>query len=475
MASMGETEITQMTALELAAAIRDRAISPSEVMEATLDRIDAVNPTLNAVIWRNDAEALQHAETADQTVVHTPPEELPPFFGVPIPIKDLTEVEGWPITYGSRAVSGKVSIESEPVVEAFQQAGFILTGRTNTPEFGPITVAENLRYGLSRNPWNPQLTPGGSSGGAAAAAAGGMFAVAHGNDGGGSLRIPASCCGLVGLKVSRGRVPSLQMNWEGGSVEGVLTRDVASTAAILDLISGPDMAQWYNAPKPERPFFSELGLPLGPIRIGVVDAAPFGLPVAEECREATRAAASLLERLGHHLRPASLSIPDEVLAAFLQVVNSGLADYDFDLEQTEPHIRASVQAARELDSLSYVRAVHQLQRATRTFIASWGDEYDILLTPTMTIPPPIAGTVLEATHQSASTGAPALEVFQMAAFTAMFNMFGQPAISLPIHVTEGGVPIGVQLVGAPFGEALLLRLAAQLEQASGWTDHFPHL
>src|SRR5579884_1838092 len=196
------------TALSAADAIRRKEISPVEMLDQCLARVDEVNDTINAVIWRNDDEARAAARVAADQVAGSSTGELPPFLGVPIPIKDLTPVAGWPATYGSRAASDTPPEESELVVDAFRRAGFVLTGRTNAPEFGPITVTENLRYGPTRNPWNTEHTPGGSSGGAAAAVASGMFPLAHGNDGGGSIRIPASCCGLVGLKPSRGRVPS---------------------------------------------------------------------------------------------------------------------------------------------------------------------------------------------------------------------------------------------------------------------------
>src|SRR6202041_1274030 len=185
----------------------------------------------NAIVWRNDDEARAAAKRAADEVVHGDVAELPPFHGVPIPIKDLTPVAGWPLTFGSSAGPAGVARESALVVKAFERAGFVLAGLTNVPEFGAITVTENLRYGVCRNPWDLDRTPGGSSGGAGAATAAGMFPVAHANDGGGSIRIPASCCGLVGLKVSRGRIPTLVNSWEGGAVEGVVTRDVADTAA----------------------------------------------------------------------------------------------------------------------------------------------------------------------------------------------------------------------------------------------------
>jgi amidase len=463
------------TAREVAADIRSKQVSPVEILDASLARVDALNGQLVAIIWRNDGEARDAAKAAADAVTRTDPGALPPFHGVPLPIKDLTKVAGWPVTYGSWAVPDTPSRESELIVDAFRRAGFILTGRTNTPEFGPITAAENDRYGISRNPWNLDRTPGGSSGGAAAAVAAGLFPAAHANDGGGSIRIPASCCGLVGLKVSRGRIPSLVKDWEGGAVEGVVTRDVADTAAILDATSAPERYQWYNAPAPDRPFFSELGADPGPLRIGLVEEPPFELPIDGVCLAAVRAAAAALEGLGHQVTTANLEFDDELPGAFLKVVNSGLADYDADWNRAEPHIRADRAAAQSVDSLAYVRAVHDLQRLSRPIVARWGEEFDVLLTPTMTIEPPRAGEILAAVHAGAETGTPAIQVFQMAVLTSAWNITGQPAISLPTHQTADGLPIGVQLVGGPWEEARLLQVASQLEAALPWRSRQPAL
>lgn len=473
---MGDHDLLFRTASSLAAAIRAREISPVELMEACLDRVDEVNDRITAVVWRNDDEARAEArEAADRVAKASPHDDLPPFLGVPIPIKDLTPVEGWPVTFGSWAAPDEVSMESDLIIEAFRRAGFVLTGRTNTPEFGPITAAENLRYGISRNPWDLSRTPGGSSGGAGAATAAGMFPLAHGNDGGGSIRIPASCCGLVGLKVSRGRIPKLVNSWEGGAVEGVLTRDVTDTAALLDATCGPDRGAWYNAPSPDRPFLDEVGADPGRLRIGLVESAPFGLPVDGPCLEAVRAAGGVLEGLGHSVSVVDFDVPEEFLPAFLSVVNSGLADYeDVDWERAEPHIRAYRSQARSIDSLTYVHSVHQLQLFTRQIVDSWGSEFDLMVTPTMAIVPPPAGEILSTVHAGPEEGPP-LQVFQMAVFTSGFNMTGQPAISLPLHVTGGGLPIGVQLVAGPWEEALLLRVASQLEQAVPWSDRHPSL
>jgi amidase len=466
------------SALSLAGAIRARELSPLEAVDACLARADAVDPKLNALVWRNDEEARALAKAAGEQLARSGPElELPAFFGVPLPVKDLTAVAGWPVTYGSCAAPSGPSEESELVVDAFRRAGCILTGRTNVPELGPLPVSENLRYGATRNPWDLSLTAGGSSGGAAAAVAAGMFPLAHANDGGGSTRIPASCCGVVGLKASRGRVPSRQLAWEGAVVHGAVTRDVADAAAVLDAICGPDLGQWYNAPAPERPFLAEVGADPGLLRVAVWVEAPLGLPVSSSCVEAAYEAGRALEALGHAVDEVSLEVAEEFVNAFLTVANADFGDFEgvIDWERVEPHIRVFRAAGQAVDSLTYARSVHVLQRLSRQIVARWGRDFDILVTPTMTVEPPAAGAVLQAAHAAAATGAPVLEVFQMTAFTAGFNVTGQPAISLPTHMSLGGVPIGVQLVGGPWGEALLLRVAAQLEQVLPWRDRRPVL
>src|SRR4051794_7740114 len=238
-------------ALELAAALRRRELSAVELLDACLEAVDARNGDVNAVVWRDDEAARAAARHADEALARGDDRA---FLGVPIPIKDLTPVAGWPVTYGSRGGPSGVSEVGELTTEAFKRAGFVLCGRTNTPEFGPITVTENLRYGITRNPWDLERTPGGSSGGAAAAVAAGMFPLAHATDGGGSIRIPAACCGLVGLKPSRGRVPRRAQGWLGGVVEGAVTPPGAATPPGPDGPRGPHPPRWYHAPPPGPPF-----------------------------------------------------------------------------------------------------------------------------------------------------------------------------------------------------------------------------
>ena len=464
----GPREPADLSALDLASAIRRHEISCVEALESSLSRVDERDGELGAIVWRDDEEALSAARRADQQVAHSRPEELPPFMGVPIPVKDLTLVEGWPATFGSRGAPLSLSDRDELVVGALRRAGFTLACRTNTPEFGLITAAENLRYPPTRNPWDRTRTPGGSSGGAAAAVAAGLFPLAHGNDGGGSIRIPASCCGLVGLKVSRGRVPTLVTYWDGAAVEGVLTRTVADTAAVLDVICGPDPLCWYNAPPPARPFLEEVGRDPGRLRVGVVTEAPLGMPVADPCREAAEATARGLEALGHIPIEARVELTPEEVSAFMQVTGAGLADFPgVAWEETEPHVQAAYAGAQAVTSLEYTAATHTLQRFSRRLVARWGSEFDLLITPTMTIEPPQVGEVMAAAHEAGP--GPALPVLQMALLTSIFNITGQPAISLPLGQTGQGLPVGVQLVGRPFDDAGLLRVAAQLESAMPWS------
>jgi amidase len=460
------------SALDLAAAIQARDISPVEALDHCLAEVDRLNPAVNAVVWRDD-DAARAAARAAEDALADPNAVLPPFHGVPIPIKDLTEVKGWPVTYGSNATPDGPSDHSELTVDALVDAGFVLACRTNTPEFGPITSSENLRFGPTRNPWDPSRSPGGSSGGAGAAVASGMFPVAHATDGGGSIRIPASCCGLVGLKPSRGRVPRLTSGWQGGVVEGVESWTVADTAAILDEISRPDPLAWYNAPAPARPFANEVGDEQPPLRVGVVDTAPLGLPIDAACVEGVHAAGTLLEGLGHHVEPTSFdTLPEALITMFLPIIWAGFADFDgVDWENVEPHNKASYEAASQAGLLDLAKAIKGAETASRGLVAHWGRDFDVLLTPTLAIEPPPSGTVMEAAH--AAGGEPAVPVLQMVAFTALGNVTGLPAISLPLHRTGDGLPIGVQLTGGPWDEATLIRVASQLERAAPWADRRP--
>jgi amidase len=460
------------SALELAEALRRRELSAVELLETCLAAVDQRNPDLNAVIWRNDEDARAAAEEADRRLAA---HDQAPFLGVPLPIKDLTPVAGWPLTYGSRGAPGGLSEQSELVVDALRHAGFVLCGRTNTPEFGVITVAENSRYGISRNPWDPARSPGGSSGGAAAAVAAGMFPIAHANDGGGSIRIPASYCGLVGLKPSRGRVPRLAQSWLGAVVEGVVAHTVADSAAVLDSIAGPDPLAWYNAPAQARPFAMETGERPEHLRIGLMANAPLGIPTAEDCAVAARSVAATLEGLGHVVDEVEVpTISEEMIAPFIVLTQGGLADYEgVDWSVVEPHIAHQRRLSSEIGAYDYVLATRSLELLGRQEIARWGREFDVLLTPTSAILSPLAGTILAAQH--AAPEEPVLDVVASVSFTAFGNVTGLPAISLPLAATDSGLPVGVQLTGGPWQEAALIGLAAQLEEAVPWAGRRPSL
>jgi amidase len=468
MASLGPSS----PALELAAGLRRRELSAVELLDACLGAIDERNPQLNAVIWRNDEDARGAAAEADRRLAAG---EQAPFLGVPLPIKDLTPVSGWPVTYGSRGAPAGLSEESELVVDALARAGFVLCGRTNTPEFGVITVAENSRYGVSRNPWDLTRSPGGSSGGAAAAVAGGMFPIAHANDGGGSIRIPSSYCGLVGLKPSRGRVPRVAESWLGAVVEGVVARTVTDSAGVLDAIAGPDPLAWYNAPAPARSFAVDADAEPDRLRVGLMAQAPLGIPTDDSCTAAARAAAAMLEELGHAVEEVEVpTISEEMIAPFIVLTQGGLADYEgVDWSAVEPHIAHQRRQSSALGAYDYVLAGRALERLSRREVARWGRDFDVLVTPTSAILPPLAGAVLEAQH--ATPDQPVLDVVASVSFTAFGNITGLPAVSLPLHWTDAGLPVGVQLVGGPWEEARLIALAAQLEHARPWVDRRPSL
>jgi amidase len=471
MASLGPSS----SALELAAALRARELSAVELLDACLAAVDELNPELNAVIWRNDEAGRAAAAEADRRLASGGAGEDAPFLGVPMPIKDLTPVAGWPVTYGSNGAPAGASERSELVVDALARAGFVLCGRTNTPEFGVLTVAENSRYGVSRNPWDTGRSPGGSSGGAGAAVAAGMFPIAHANDGGGSIRIPASYCGLVGFKPSRGRVPRLAQSWMGAVVEGVEARTVPDAAAVLDTISSPDAHAWYNAPASHRTFAEQALAKPAALRIGLMAEAPLGVPTDEPCAAGARAVAALLQELGHTVSEVEVpTVSEEMIPPFISLTVAGLADYDgVDWSAVDAHIAHQRKAAGELGAYDYALAVRSLELLSRRETARWGRDFDVLVTPTSAILPPVAGAILEA--QLAAPDQPVLDVVRSVSFTAFGNITGLPSVSLPLHWSEQGLPVGVMLTGGPWQDGALLSLAAQLETARPWRERRPAL
>jgi amidase len=464
-------------AVELAAAIRRSEVSPVEVAEMSLRRIDELDPLLNAFCHRADDDVRKAASAAADAVVHAAsPEDLPPFHGVPLPIKDLLDVAGWPTTRGSAGASRVPAAASDPIVQRFVDAGFVLLGKTTTSEFGTVPFTESEALGVSRNPWDPDRTPGGSSSGAGASVAAGMAPIAHGSDGGGSIRIPASCNGLVGLKPTRGRVTNLTVDVEGLATDGVLTRTVADTAAALDVLARQDPAAWWSPPTASTSFAATMttAAPTG-LRIGVLTDSPIGgIGVDPACTAAVHATLSTLESAGHHLVDTDLPLPsaDELITTFTMIWNIGGAGSALaDPDRVEPHSRALREAARALDSWAYAEGVKRAQHLSRRIVEAFVADFDLLVTPTMAcLPPPVGfwrtgkDDPLMALHNS----------YPMAVFASLFNVTGQPAISVPVHHDHAtGLPVGVQLVAAPWREDLLLRVSRTLELAHPWTSRRP--
>ena len=461
------------SAIDWAAAIRRREVSSAEVTELYLDRIDLLDPQLNAFVRRADDDARAAARRADAITASTPAAELPPFHGVPIPIKDLNAVAGWPTSYGSMGGSSEPVEHDDLVVARLRGAGFVFLGKTNTPELGTISCTENDRFGATRNPWNTAHTPGGSSGGGGAATAAGLAPMAQASDGGGSIRIPASCNGLVGLKPSRNRITNGVNPLEGFATDGVLTRTVADTAAALDVLAQPDPLFWYNAPPAGRSFADQAREAPRRLRIGITATPSMPVPVDPEVLAAHEATAKLLADLGHEVVPVELDMPDAdvFVASFTIVWNTGSAGLPIDVTKLEPLNLALREQAMALDSVAYVEAVYRTQLLARQIVAPFGRDFDVLLTPTMACLPPEVGSVWAGADVDPVM--PLLNCFPMAVFTAVWNVTGMPAISLPLGRSAGGLPIGMQFVGGPWQDALLLQLAAEIETAAPWAAERP--
>ena len=449
-------ELAFATALEQARLVREREISSQELVDLYLERIARLDPELNAFV----------------TVVEKPgaPRDGP-FHGVPIPIKDLTDTAGIRTTFSTKAYANNVPAADAAVVRRIKDAGFVVIGKTNTPEFGTIAMTESELNGDCRNPWDTSRTPGGSSGGAAAAIAAGMAPIAHGSDGGGSIRIPASCCGLVGIKPSRGRVSPAPYNPGslGLSTSGPIARTVRDAAALLDVLAGYEPGDPYVTPEPERPFLAEADIEPGRLRIAVTATPPTAVPVDPICARAAHEAAALLAELGHDVveeTPPWES--DEMILHFIRVWQVGptLTGID-DLTLLEPINRMLGETARETPSTELAVAVMRLQAIARHVVAFWND-VDVVVTPALAMPPVPIGWTWHETDGDPHVAFARQTLFTP--FTALVNVTGQPAMSLPLHWSADGLPIGVQFIGRPFAEAPLVRLAAQLEQARPWAD-----
>lgn len=467
------------SAVAWARAIKEKKVSPVEVLELFLTAIDHYNPALNAIIWRCDAAARAESKLAEAAIMRG--DALPPFFGVPIPIKDLSEAQGHPVRQGSRATTEKIGRFDSSGPALVKSAGFIVMGRTHAPEFGTLPVTETAAFGACRNPYDLSRTPGGSSGGAAAAVASGMAPIAHASDGGGSIRIPAACTGLVGLKPSRARIPKgpwVSEVMHGLSTDGCVSRTVEDTAHFLDCVEHFDRSAWYNAPRPEGLYAESYRRAPGKLRIAVDYAGPMGVPLAPEVRKAMEQACKAVTDIGHELvaGPDWSHTPRETLwQDFLSVWSTGPAYVDIeDWSLVEGYNQMLKSRGEKMSVSDYLQAVMRLQIFSRHAIRSFDADFDVLMTPVLAMLPPPIGWLFEKPLESIED---LMErCAQMVPSTAWVNVTGQPAISLPLSTDKAsGLPIGVQFVGPPFREDLLLQLGHQLEQHLGWADQRPRL
>ena len=463
--------------------VRTGQVSPLELVDAAINRVEKLNPELNAVITPLFERARKQAAGP-----------LPdgPFTGVPTLFKDLgCAIEGQPYHEGMRFLKGAgyVSPHTDNLAEKYFDAGFVAIGRTNTPELGLVPTTEPTAYGPSHNPWQHGRTTGGSSGGSAAAVASGMVPIAHANDGGGSIRIPASCCGLVGLKPTRGRTstgPDLNDISQFLVTELCVSRTVRDTAGVLDAVNGPFPGDATQAPRPARPYRDEVGADPGKLKVGIQTTNPIGdTPVHSDCVDAAESAAKLLESLGHSVEVAApAGFDNEELIMQFGAVWAADCAYLLDdwgkkvgrpvtADDVEILTWALADMGRSVTAAQLVGAVTDAMKANRKAAVWWapeGDGFDLLLTPTLGEPPVLHGTF------DSTTDNPLGGFFRSAdfvPFTAQFNVSGQPAINLPLHWNADGLPIGVQLVAAFGREDLLVRVAAQLETAQPWVDRRP--
>jgi amidase len=463
------------SALELAEMVRSREVSAHELVETSLERIEELNPALNAFAQVDAERALALADAIG-------PGDERPFAGVPIAIKNNRPAEGLRLTYGCELMAANECKYDHNITRRLKAAGFVVVGTTTLPEYGILPVSEARIFGPTRNPWDLGRTPGGSSGGAAAAVASGMLPVAQGNDGGGSIRIPAACCGLVGLKPARGRISSApELGDSPLVVDGMLTRSVADTAAILDVLAGyePGDATW--APPPAEPFVRLAEQDPGRLRIAATTLPPVADAVLDPtCSQAVADASELLRSLGHEVEEVDpLWQVDGLSELFgvvfsthiaLSIAYSGVvAGREPAAEDMEPMSWAIFSMIRKLGAVDGLAAAVRLQAFARRLVAFLAP-YDALLTPALAERPlPIGALDTAAPDPMATFTRSGL----FTPFTPVFNASGQPAISLPLFQGEDGLPLGVQIVGRPAGEGALLALAAQLEQAVPWAARRP--
>jgi len=492
----GFSDYEKYDGLGLAELVRKKEVKPSELVEEAISRIERLNPQLNAVIHKMYELA---RKTADGDLRDGP------FKGVPFLMKDiLMAYAGVPLTSGSRFFKDYIPDHDSELVKRFKAAGIIVVGKTNLPEFGLVPITEPELFGPTNNPWDLTRTPGGSSGGSAAAVAARMVPLAHGSDGGGSIRIPASCCGVFGLKPTRGRNPigpDFGEAWRGLHCDHVLTRSVRDSAAMLDATAGPDVGALYCAVPPARPFLSEVGTDPRKLRIAFTSEPFLGAIVDKDCVKGLEATARLCQDLGHEVVEAAPRIDGKAFAkAFMRIVcvetRATIEDAEVLLNRKasfkdfEPSTWALGLLGRQCRAPELSRSLNLAQLTARQ-IGEFFERYDVLLTPTLAMPPVVTGALQPKGSQltamkllgrlnagaliSTLSGIDVLaeHVFEFMPYTPLFNVTGQPAMSVPLYWNDAGLPIGMQFVGRYGDEATLFRLASQLEKAKPWSERIP--
>ncbi len=469
---MDQSDYLEFDAVGLAGLISRREVSAEEVLEAALARMAQVNPAINAVIYANAEEARADAAR---------PKAPGPLAGVPMLVKDYAaHVKGWPTTAGSRLFAQDVAQDDAPIVAAYRRAGLVIFGKTNLPELGLDATTEPDLHGPTRNPWDLSRTAGGSSGGSAAAVAAGIVPAAHASDAGGSIRIPAACCGLFGFKPARGRVSFAPVSdgLAGFDVQHAVTRSVRDSAALLDAVCAPLAGDPYHAPAPERPYLEEVARPPGRLRVAFTTDAFEAGEISGACRAAVLDAARLLEALGHDVEEATLpqGLGEAVAASGVVMAGHIAADLDARAQQigrtigvgdVEPMTLARYEHSRSASASDYVRALRDVHGYGRK-VAAMFTRFDVLLTSTLGSAPIAIGAL-----QGVAPGAGGLARRAFMPNTRIFNLTGQPAMSVPLGWGEDGLPIGLQFVGRMGDEATLFRLAGQLEQARPWVGRRP--
>ena len=456
----------------LAELVRRRDVTVGELLEAAIERIEARNPVINAVV-------LRLYDQAKAAIAAGLPQG--PFTGVPYLLKDLgASYAGTPTTGASRFFRDFVPDHDSEMVVRLKRAGLVICGKTNTSEFGLSTSTEPVLFGPTRNPWNLAHSAGGSSGGAAAAVAGGMLPMAHASDGGGSIRIPASCCGLFGMKPTRARTPAgpdAGEGWNGASISHAVTRSVRDSAALLDATSGPDIGDPYCAPPLKGSFLAEVGADPGRLKIALATKAWNGSVVDPECANAAIAAAKLCESLGHDVEEASPVLDEEARGKATYVIAAAHTRVALELrgkalgreataDDVETHTWRTAEHGREVTAADYAHAIRVMHQVGR-IIGRFFTRYDVLLTPTMCRPPyPLGVLAMTGTDPKAYLEA----ILGTIAFTSPFNTAGTPAMSVPLAWSKESLPIGVQFAAGFGAEATLFRLAAQLEKAQPWAE-----